>query len=216
MSLSLNERRELLSRAVLYGILDFGYLNHRDPVTVARGLIEGGIDLLQLRAKGQAAQTLTELAKELSILCRQSGVLFIVNDWPELAAMSDADGVHVGQDDLSVDQARLMEGEDRLVGKSTHALDQAIAAEQEGADYIGIGPLFATPTKPDYVPVGLPLIQQVQSVIKIPGFCIGGIKLENLSQVIEAGAKRVVIVSGLLQAPDPVTYGKAVKACFGR
>src|SRR4030095_6202065 len=98
-----------------------------------------------------------------------------------------------------------------LVGKSTHSVEQAVAAEREGADYIGFGPIFSTPTKPDYVPVGLEQIREVHERVSIPIFCIGGIKFENLARVIAAGAKRVVIVSGLLQATDIASYTGACK-----
>ncbi len=103
-----------------------------------------------------------------------------------------------------------------MVGKSTHSLDQAIRAFYEGADYIGFGPIFATPTKPDYPPIGLEEIQRVHEAVRIPIFCIGGIKLDNLPEVMEAGARRVVIVSGLLQAKDIATYGRAAKELLNR
>jgi thiamine-phosphate pyrophosphorylase len=109
-----------------------------------------------------------------------------------------------------------MVGRNCAVGKSTHSLDQAIRAFYEGADYIGFGPLFATPTKPDYPPIGLDEIAKVHEAVRIPIFCIGGIKLDNLAKVIEAGAQRVVIVSGLLQASDVSAYGKAAKQLLNR
>jgi thiamine-phosphate pyrophosphorylase len=118
----------------------------------------------------------------------------------------------VGQDDLPVAEARRIASCPALIGKSTHSPDQAAAAEREGADYIGFGPLFATPTKPDYTPVGLDQIRRVHELVKIPIFCIGGIKLENLSSVLAAGARRVVIVSGILQAADVAGYTRAAKA----
>ena len=125
-------------------------------------------------------------------------------------------GVHVGQEDDSIAQVRRAVRRPVIVGKSTHSLGQAIAAEREGADYIGFGPLFATPTKPDYLPIGLEGIRELHRQVKIPIFCIGGIKLENLEQVIAAGAKRVVIVSGLLQSDDPTDYGRRAKYLLGQ
>ena len=103
-----------------------------------------------------------------------------------------------------------------MVGKSTHSVDQAIRAFYEGADYIGFGPIFATPTKPDYPPVGLEEIQKVHDAVRLPIFCIGGIKLDNLPEVIEAGARRAVIVSGLLQAKNVAEYGRAAKELLNR
>jgi thiamine-phosphate pyrophosphorylase len=126
-----------------------------------------------------------------------------------------ADGIHVGQDDLSVAEARSRAGAwagcGAIVGKSTHSLDQAIAAEKEGADYIGVGPIYATPTKPDYIPVGPPLIGQVRTAVHVPQFCIGGINEKTLPEVLAAGARRVVIVSALLQSDDVPAYCRRVR-----
>jgi thiamine-phosphate pyrophosphorylase len=138
-------------------------------------------------------------------------VPLIINDHPELAREIDAEGVHIGQDDISVAAARSIIGHDRIVGRSTHSPEQATRAADDGADYIGFGPLFATPTKPDYVPIGLQHIACVHERVSVPIFCIGGIKLGNLPEVIAAGAKRVVIVSGLLQAPDIAQYARSAK-----
>jgi thiamine-phosphate pyrophosphorylase len=142
--------------------------------------------------------------------------LFILNDHPGLAEEIGADGVHVGQDDLSIDTAREQAGAERLVGKSTHSLGQAIAAEREGADYIGVGPLFATPTKPDYLPVGLGLIAQVAEKVRVPQFGIGGVNEKTLPAVLAAGAKRVVIVSDLLRSADIPAYCARVRTSLGR
>jgi thiamine-phosphate pyrophosphorylase len=119
--------------------------------------------------------------------------------------------VHVGQDDDSIEKVRAQIKQPIVVGKSTHSIEQAVAAEREGADYIGFGPIFSTPTKPDYSPIGLEQICEVHKRVSIPIFCIGGINSENLAQVIAAGAKRVVIVSGLLQANDSAGYARACK-----
>jgi thiamine-phosphate pyrophosphorylase len=121
------------------------------------------------------------------------------------------EGVHVGQDDDSIAVAREKAGRKIIVGKSTHSLEQAIAAQRDGADYIGFGPIFATPTKPDYAPVGLELIESAHAEVRLPIFCIGGIKIDNLAEVMAAGARRVAIVSGLLKAPDIAGYARACK-----
>jgi thiamine-phosphate pyrophosphorylase len=112
---------------------------------------------------------------------------------------------------MSVAEARALAGEDAIIGKSTHSVAQALAARQEGPDYIGFGPLFATPTKPDYTPIGLTEIREVRRLVSLPVFCIGGIKRENLSTVLAAGAQRVVIVSGILRASDPQDYCRACR-----
>jgi thiamine-phosphate pyrophosphorylase len=205
-----------LSRGRLYGILDLSYVHPENAVAVAESLVQAGVDLLQLRAKGRAPDEIEKLATQLQPILRNAGVPLIVNDHPEIARNVRAEGVHVGQDDLSIAETREIVGPDCAVGKSTHSLDQAIRAFYEGADYIGFGPLFATPTKPDYSPIGLDEIPKVHEAVRIPIFCIGGIKLDNLPKVIEAGARRVVIVSGLLQAPNVVGYGQAVKQLLNR
>jgi thiamine-phosphate pyrophosphorylase len=205
-----------LSRSRLYGILDLAYVDRDKAIDVTESLIEGGVDLLQLRAKNHSADEIDELAARVHRITQERGVPLIINDHPAIARNVGAEGVHVGQDDLSIAEARKVVGADCAVGKSTHSFDQAIRAFYEGADYIGFGPLFATPTKPDYSPVGLDEIAKVHAAVRIPVFCIGGIKLDNLGKVIEAGARRVVIVSGLLQAPDIPAYGRAAKELLNR
>ena len=174
-------------------------------------MIDGGVDIIQLRAKGSNLESLNSLAMQLHRITSAAGIPFIVNDFATVASASDAEGVHGGQDDAFVSSVRAF-GRELIVGKSTHSVAQAIAAQNEGADYIGFGPLFATPTKPDYAPVGLEQIREVYEKVSVPIFCIGGIKLENLEAVIAAGASRVVIVSGLLQANDVADYARRAKA----
>jgi thiamine-phosphate pyrophosphorylase len=210
-------RRLHLLQGRLYGILDLGYVAPERLVETGRAMIDGGVDIVQLRAKGRPAEEILHLARELKPLFGRQDALFIVNDHPEVAKEVDADGVHIGQDDGLVPDVRRQLLPDQLVGKSTHSVEQAAAAEKEGADYIGVGPLFATPTKPDYVPVGLPLIAQVRQRVHIPQFCIGGIKRENLKEVLAAGATRAVVVSGILQAgtPEQITdYCRTLKAAI--
>ncbi|MEY2489561.1 MAG: thiamine-phosphate pyrophosphorylase [Verrucomicrobiota bacterium] len=179
-------------------------------------MIQGGVDLIQLRAKGHPSAEIVKIAAEIHDSLSRRGVPLVINDHPEIARLVPAEGVHVGQDDLPIAAAREIAGPNCVVGKSTHSVDQALRAFYEGADYIGFGPIFATPTKPDYAPLGLDEIRKVHEAVHIPIFCIGGIKLDNLPEVIEAGARRVVIVSGLLQAKDIVTYGRAAKELLNR
>ena len=205
-----------LSRSRLYGILDLGYVERQRANEMAETLAAAGVDLLQLRAKGYPELEIENLGEELRPLTSRRGVPLIINDHPEVARDLGAAAVHLGQDDISIADARAIVGEDCAVGKSTHSLDQAIRAFYEGADYIGFGPIFATPTKPDYPPIGLSEIGKVHEAVRIPIFCIGGIKLDNLPKVIEAGAQRVVIVSGLLQARDVAAYARAAKQLLNR
>jgi len=188
----------------LYGILDLGYVTVDSAASAATALLAGGVDLLQLRAKHQELHTILSVAEILIPLCRAAGIPFILNDHPALAAELGADGVHIGQDDGSLADARARMGPGKLIGRSTHSLDQARAALAEGFDYIGFGPLYPTPTKAGRPAIGLDEIVTMEREVgaKIPAFCIGGIKRANLSQVMAAGARRVVIVSDLLTAED--------------
>ena len=201
-----------LSDCRLYGILDLGYVGIDDAERVTKSMIDGDVDLIQLRAKEHSVEEIVDLAGKLHEVTSAAGVPLIVNDYAEVAAKVPIEGVHLGQDDDSLAHARKKAGRDVLVGKSTHSLEQAVEAEREGADYVGFGPIFATPTKPDYQPIGLTGIKRVHNEITVPAFCIGGIKINNLGQVIAAGARRVAIVSGLLKAPDIAKYARACKA----
>ena len=192
-----------LSECRLYGILDTGYVAPKSMGSVARSLIEGGIDILQLRAKRSSKKEIRSMAFEISPLCRDAGIHFILNDHPDLVFETGATGAHIGQDDYSVAEARRLAGPDALIGKSTHSLEQALEAAAENPDYLGFGPLFATPTKPDYIPIGPSEIIEAYRLVSLPIFCIGGIKLSNLQDVIRAGARRVVLVSDLLLASNP-------------
>ena len=196
----------------LYGILDLGYVEPSDAERVTKAMVDGDVDLIQLRAKTQSLDEIADLARSLHQITSAAGIPLIVNDYAEVAARVPVEGIHLGQDDDSLSHARKKAGRDLLLGKSTHSLEQAIAAQKEGANYIGFGPIFATPTKPDYHPVGLNGIKRVHHEVSVPIFCIGGIKIDNLGEVIAAGAKRVAIVSGLLKAPDIAKYARACKA----
>jgi thiamine-phosphate pyrophosphorylase len=213
---ALEERRQRLSGARFYAIVDTGYVAPERVEEMTRRLVEGGVDSIQLRAKKLVRGEIEDLGARMRAAIPADGALFILNDHPELVGAMGADGIHVGQDDLAVAEARIRAGGDVLVGKSTHSLEQATAAEQEGADYIGVGPIFATPTKPDYVPVGLGLIREVRERVAVPQFCIGGINEETLPEVLAAGARRVVMVSGLLRSGDVAGYCGRVRGWLGR
>jgi thiamine-phosphate pyrophosphorylase len=174
-------------------------------------MIHGGVDLIQLRAKKYPLEEIVDLAREVYSITSASSVPLIVNDHAEVTLEVAVQGVHLGQDDDPIALAREKAGRPILVGKSTHSLEQARAAQTEGADYIGFGPIFATPTKPDYKPIGLDDIKQVHTDVTLPIFCIGGIKIDNLKEIIAAGAQRVAIVSGLLKAGDIIEYTRACK-----
>jgi len=195
----------------LYGILDLSYVDNPAVPGVAEAMIEGGVDIIQLRGKQRSISELTDMAGVLHDITHRSSTPLIANDHAEIATEVPLEGVHVGQDDDPVALVRKKARRNLWVGKSTHSLEQAVAAQQEGADYIGFGPLFATPTKPDYKPIGLADIARLHQDVGLPIFCIGGITIENLEQVIAAGAQRVVIVSGMLKASNIAEYARTAK-----
>ena len=204
----------LLNEARLYGILDFGYVPEDAALATAEALMHGGVDVLQLRAKGLDQARVAELATLVQPVCKRHDIPFIINDFPSIAAAVGADGLHVGQDDGSLQDARAIVGPDMLVGRSTHSLGQAVEAVKEGFDYIGFGPLFPTPTKEGRPGIGLEGIAEAENLAgsRIPMFCIGGIKPDNLAAVLGAGARRIVMVSALLQATDIAAETRRVRA----
>ena len=208
-----------LTDARLYAILDLGYVVAADVMRVTDKLIEGGIDLLQLRAKGIAEEEVETLAAKIIRVTEPAGVPLIINDHPHLVPAIGAQGAHVGQEDFTVADARWRAGRALagevplpIIGCSTHSIAQAKTAAAEGADYIGFGPLFPTPTKPGRPAIGLADIRRVHEVVQIPIFCIGGVNLETLDEVLAAGARRVVIVSALLRAKDIAQFARAVRS----
>src|SRR5262245_24896305 len=197
-----------LSECRLYGIIDLGYVEGRDAALILEQMIEGGVDLIQLRGKNKSIGELIALSADLHEVTARSSTPLIVNDHAEIARRVPVEGVHVGQDDDSIEVARQTAAREIFIGKSTHSVEQARAAQGEGADYIVFGPIFATPTKPDYAPIGLEDIRRVHAEVDLPIFCIGGINIDNLQSVIDAGAKRVVMVSALLKANNIVDYAR--------
>jgi thiamine-phosphate pyrophosphorylase len=205
-----------INQSRLYGILDLGYIQPNQVVEMTRALLEGGVDVLQLRAKRFAPREVEAFARDMLPLTRDAGVPLVINDHPQVAALVGSEGVHVGQDDISVAETRRIVGPSCFIGKSTHSVAQARAAILEAPDYIGFGPLFATGTKPDYVPIGLHDISQVESFATVPVFCIGGVNQERLPQILAAGARRVVIVSAFLLAADVRAEVRAVRELLSR
>jgi thiamine-phosphate pyrophosphorylase len=197
--------------ARLYGIVDLGYVTPGKVEHMTAQLCSGGVDVLQLRAKKLAVGEIERLARLMLPITRDHGVPLVINDHLEVAAAVGSDGVHVGQDDDAVAKARAVVGSACFVGKSTHSLAQAVAAQAEGADYIGFGPLYATGTKPDYVPIGLQDIAEVHRLVTLPIFCIGGVNASRLDEITAAGAKRVVVVSAFLLAADVSGEVRALK-----
>lgn len=186
----------------LYAITGEQFHPGRDVVEVMEEAILGGVDIIQLRDKTGSKREILNKAIRLRELTRKHDVLFIVNDHIDIALASDADGIHLGQDDLPLQEARKIMG-NKIIGISTHAIDEARAAEREGADYIGVGPVFPTKSKLDVVdPVTTSYVREVAAEISIPFVAIGGIKLHNVDQVLEAGASRICVISEIVGSDD--------------
>jgi thiamine-phosphate pyrophosphorylase len=206
-----DKRRARLDRARLYLVCDLGFVHHG-----LRASRTGGVDIVQLRDKGADTATLLDVGSDALRLCRDAGALLIVNDRPHLAAELEADGVHVGQDDMPVAKARAIVGDDRLVGLSTHDEEQIDAAADAGADYIGVGPVFATPTKPGRPAVGLGLVSYAARSARMPFFAIGDIRIGTVDAVVAAGATRLAVVRAITEAGDPAAVTHALRAALRR
>ena len=171
--------------------------------------LKGGVDILQLREKNMPANKIIELGKKIKLLCGEYNALFIVNDRVDIAFAVGADGVHLGQDDMDIQSAREILGENAIIGVSTHAPEQAQKAVLDGADYIGVGPVFTTPTKPGRQSVGLEYVKWVSDNIDLPAFAIGGIDLDNVNEVISNGAKKIAVVRAIINSVNPEIAARA-------
>jgi thiamine-phosphate pyrophosphorylase len=187
----------------LYAIVD-PLDTGRDPVALAAALLAGGAALLQLRLKDASPRDVLAAAAAIRRLTRDAGAMFLVNDRPDIARAVGADGVHLGQNDLPVAAARRVLGPDAIVGVSTHDVEQARAAAAAGADYLGVGPVFATTSKERALaPRGLGLVRAVRAVVDRPLVAIGGITAATSAAVRSAGADAVALIAALVRAPDP-------------
>ncbi len=228
---SVYDRRERLSGARLYVVCD------ARPDAFLHAVLKGGVDIMQLRIKhGSDAQILAAAAR-FKRVCAEHGALFVLNDSPELAVEADADGVHLGQEDTPVGNAREIVGPERLVGLSTHTRREVVEAggelpgaaveprgagveprgagvEPRGADYIGVGPVHETPTKPGRPAVGLELVRFAALRARVPFFAIGGIDLDNIEAVRDAGATRAAVVRALTSAPEPERTARALRGAL--
>jgi len=176
-----------------------------------RSALAGGVDVVQLREKEMPERRLIDLGRRVREWTRDADALFIMNDRADLAVVTDADGVHVGQDELRVKEARAIVGPRRLVGVSTHTIEQARQAVLDGADYLGVGPVFPSATKSFDLLAGLDFVRQVAAEISLPWFAIGGINAENVASVVEAGARRIAVSHAILGAEDPSTAARLLR-----
>jgi len=187
----------------LYLIIDTQALKERSHVDVASQAIRGGAKVIQLRDKVQSKKELLPIAEQLKKLCAEHDVLFIMNDHFDLALAVDADGLHLGQDDLPIKVARKLLPIDKILGRSTRTVDQAVAAETEGADYIAVGSMYPTPTKETAQVVGPERLRQVRQAVTLPLVAIGGINKDNAAEVLAAGADSLAVIRAVVQAENP-------------
>jgi thiamine-phosphate pyrophosphorylase len=199
----------------IYGITAEKFSNGRSNLEVVRQMIAGGIKIIQYREKRphKSFGEMLEECRALRTMTRESGVLFIINDYPDIAQLVDADGVHVGQDDFPVPEVRKLIGPNKLIGLSTHGPDQAAAAMEAGADYIGVGPIYSTQTKDDVcAPVGLGYLDHVVQHTSLPFVAIGGIKEHNIGEVLTHGATTICLVTEIVGADDIAATARRLQA----
>lgn len=206
-------RRERLRTARLYFVLD-ARPGGEDPEPLLQAALNGGADIVQLREKQLPRAEIERSAATFRRLCDTYSALFIVNDDPDLARSCDADGVHVGQDDMAVADAREMLGPDAIVGLSTHSEAQIADANQRPIDYLSVGPIWETPTKQGRPGVGLELVSHAAVAATRPFFAIGGVEAGNAAEVVAAGARRICVVRAIRDATDPAAVAEQLRGAF--
>jgi len=211
----MKSRKELLKKSRLYVVIDKTTLKGKSAAGLALKICGKGADIVQLRDKVSSKAEMLAEAFKLGELTRKTGTLFIVNDHLDIAKLSGSDGVHLGQEDLSVSCARMILGKDRIIGVSCHSLAQALAAQKQGADYIGIGPVFLTPTKPKVKPIGPAILSKIRRSIRIPFFAIGGIDSQSLPEVAALGVSRAAVVRAVCRSADPCSAARSLRKLLG-
>jgi len=200
----------------LYAIIDTQALKGRSHTEVASQIIRGGARIIQLRDKPTGKKELLPIAQQLKKLCTEHNVLFIVNDYLDLALAADADGLHLGQDDLPTQVARKLLPIDKILGYSITTVEQAVAAEADGADYIAVGSIYPSPSKKEAKVVGLETLRQVREAVASPLVAIGGITQDNAAEVITTGASSVAVISAILQAESAEEAARQIVASVER
>ena len=201
----------------LYFVTGEEYSAPRTTFEVVKDSILGGIDIVQMREKNKEKDELRKIGKELLVLCRENNVVFIVNDDPFLAKELDADGVHLGQQDIekySIDQARSILGNEKIIGISTHSIEQFKEAQDQDCDYLAFGPIFQTKTK-DYF-IGLDDVESVLGIAQKPVMFIGGINSENIDYLLEKGAKNIAVIRCIAESDDALKSTKVLKEKIAR
>ena len=195
-------RNRIIIPERIYGITGDNFSHGKSNLECVKAMIDGGIKIIQYRDKTKSIKEKVKEAKEIRELCKEHGVIFIVNDHVDIAILVDADGVHIGQDDMDPADVRKLIGDDKIIGLSTHSEEQGMKAYlNPDVDYIGVGPIFPTTTK-DTAPVGLEYLEYAVKNLHLPFTAIGGIKEHNLHEIISRGAKTVCLVSDIVGADD--------------
>ncbi|MFP3974724.1 MAG: thiamine phosphate synthase [Chloroflexota bacterium] len=198
----------------VYVILDTETLGERNEIEVAQEVIKGGASIIQLRDKHKDKESLATLIHELKQICNESGVLFLLNDYVDMALATDVDGVHLGPNDFPIPLARRILPLNKLIGRSVRSVEQARQAEEEGADYLGVGSMYASPTRPDAEIIGPKKLRQIKATSDLPVVGIGGINESNADHVIDAGADSIAVIDAVLHADDIFKTSRQLSAKF--
>ncbi len=197
-------KKSRLEDRKLYLVTDRSKFNNNNEfLDAVAASLKGGVQIVQLREKNATAKEFTELARQVRDICAVYDAIFIINDRVDIALAVGADGVHIGQDDIDINSARKILGNEAIVGLSTHCPEQALEAVKSGADYIGVGPVYTTPTKPGRSSVGLEYVEWANKNIDIPWFAIGGIDTDNVDEVINVGASKIAVVRAIINSQNP-------------
>ena len=202
----------LAETMLLYAVTDRAWLNGRALASCVREAIEGGATFVQLREKDAPHDEILALARELGAICHEAGVPFVIDDDADIAIESGADGVHVGQDDMACVEARRRLGPDAIVGVSVQTVEQALQAQADGADYLGVGALIPTPTKPDAVDVTFEELRAICEAVDIPVVGIGGLNARTIGKLKGSGAHGAAVVSAIFAAPDCLTAARELRS----
>ena len=208
------KRERIIIPKGIYGITGDNFSNGKSNLECVKDMICGGIKIIQYRDKNKTIKEKIKEAREISRICRENDVIFIVNDHVDIAILVDADGVHLGQDDMSPNDARKLLGDDKIIGISTHSKEQGIKAYlNNNVDYIGVGPIFKTTTK-NTDPVGVEYLEYAVNNLFLPKVAIGGIKEENIKKIIEEGAKTISLVSDIVSSDNIEEKVKRLQQLF--
>jgi thiamine-phosphate pyrophosphorylase len=209
------ERLALFDQTDLYVVITEALCPGRSPLEILRQILAAGVRLVQLREKELSGRALYERALEFRRETRAAGALFMVNDRMDIALAAEADGVHLGQDDLPVAAARRL-APDLIIGASTHSLEEALAAQAAGASYVNIGPIFATQTKETVTPLGPEMIDRIAPHLRIPWTTMGGIKASNIEEVVVRGARHPAVITAVTAAADPAAAARKLRDIISR